>query len=84
MLPSDEEVQRWRVACMQAYDALPAKVRLAVRECKFDIHILKRLPEGMDCTNLIAAIDKIRTEGDAMEFTRQQAGRWGNSMTFVR
>ena len=84
MIASDEEIQRARLACMAAYDALPPNVRRAIRECLFDVHIMRRLPDGMDCTNLISAVERIKTEADAVEFIRQQAGRWGNSLTFMR
>jgi hypothetical protein len=64
---------------MGYYDALPEPVREAMRACAWDIHIERRLPSGMDCTTLVAAIASIKTERDAVEFNAQHArsgGRW--------
>ena len=79
LTPVDPDMQRARRDFMAAFDRLPAEVRKVLRDCSFDIHITRRLPAGMDCTNLIAAIHKIKTERQALEFMQQNAG-WGNSI----
>ena len=63
------------VAVLSAYDALPAPLRAALRECDWDIHILQRFPPDMDCTALIARIRNIRSEAAALAFN-QQFAQW--------
>lgn len=58
---------------MSAYDALPALVRAALRECAFDVHVLIRVNRYMDCSQLIERISSLRTEQEAIEFNRQYA-----------
>ena len=71
----DEQATRRRL--MAAYDALPASVREAVRQCPYDIHILRRVSPDADHTALIAAIRAISSPEEAEAFTMAHSSfRW--------
>ena len=72
-LAADDRLgQRERMA---AFERLPEAVRAAIRECPFDVHILRHLPSFMDCTGLIAAIGAIKSEREAVAFNQQHMPR---------
>lgn len=66
-IDADAEVQRARVDCVRKFDALPAPLREALRECPFDVHIL-RPAEHMILDKVVARIKAIRSVHEAMEF----------------
>lgn len=72
LAPDDRLGQRER---MDAFERLPEPVRAAIRECPFDVHILRRLPSFMDCSALIAQIRAIKSEREAIAFNQQHMPR---------
>jgi hypothetical protein len=66
-LSEKEQLQKARIFCMARFDALPAELRAALRECPFDVHILK-LAQHMIIDKVVSRIAQIRTVDDAMRF----------------
>lgn len=69
--PLPPEEREGQVQRMRAFERLPEAVRAAIRECPWDVHILRRLPSCMDCTDLITQIRAIKSEREAIAFNQQ-------------